>query len=681
MRGASTAPFTLWRAIRWAAMVAVVGLLATSFASVSQAGQSDRVTPRTAADGANGSFSFLNGSTAVLALAFFDDSLIAGSEEGPFLPSDDTAIAGWSGGAWAPLGRGLASPVVFTLTVQDDTLIAAGNFVGARDDTGTGLISGTSGIAAFANGRWHSMRSIGTPPPTIYSLAVMDDTLYAGGQLDDTLAGPAGTAIAQWGDDTWSPLGAGLNLGAGTNMVLAAGDDTLYVGGRFVSWVGVTPGLATPGLAAWSDDTWHAPVPPADDLSGDDTTVILSMVVQDDTLYVGGNLYLPGGSSSTRYIAAQADGTWHALGSGVNAPVTALAVDETHGLVYAGGIFPNPRSADDTLIAQAFDTGTGEWIALDDSSATSPFSFNTSSPRSFAVDDSVVYIGAGNIQGRGDTGGSVIRWTWEAPTATLTTTSGFAGSTVDVTGWSLIGVDSVRFDGTSAIISRDDSTSLTATVPNLSPGTYPVTVSAVGGTTTAGTFTVNAPPPPPPAPMPPGAPTAVTATAGDASATLTWQAPANPGTYPVTSYQVESVPGGQSCLASSLTCEITGLTNGTTYTFRARALSGAGWGAWSTPSNAVTPSTNPTPTSSIQVTGTREGRIVTVTGSTTGFGMGGMVTSHVRTARGTRYIQGSTVLVDIAGEFTWSRQLSPRKTLWVYFTGDGVKSNILRLSP
>jgi len=238
---------------------------------------------------------------------------------------------------------------------------------------------------------------------------------------------------------------------------------------------------------------------------------------------------------------------------------------------------------------------------------------------------------------------------------------------------------------TSASISRDDSTSLTATVPNLSPGTYTVTVSAVGGTTTAGTYTVNAPPPPPPpppAPLVPGAPTAVTATAGDASATLTWQAPANPGTYPFTSYQVESVPGGQSCQASSLTCEITGLTNGTTYTFRARALSAAGPGAWSLPSNAVTPEAPPPPpTPTIVITGSREGRAVKVAGLTTDFGMGGMVTSHVRTARGTRYTQGSAVLVDIAGEFAWARKLAPRKSLWVYFTGDGVKSNILRMTP
>ena len=70
-----------------------------------------------------------------------------------------------------------------------------------------------------------------------------------------------------------------------------------------------------------------------------------------------------------------------------------------------------------------------------------------------------------------------------------------------------------------------------------------------------------------------------------------------------------------------------------------------------------------------------------VEGSTTGFGLGGMVTAYTRTARGTPYAEGATTLVSMDGTFEWSRSVAKRKTLWVYFTGGGVKSNILRLSP
>ena len=79
--------------------------------------------------------------------------------------------------------------------------------------------------------------------------------------------------------------------------------------------------------------------------------------------------------------------------------------------------------------------------------------------------------------------------------------------------------------------------------------------------------------------------------------------------------------------------------------------------------------------------GDRSGNLVTVRGYTNDFGMGGMVTAYVRTKRGVPYSQGATVLVSADGTFRWSRVLSSRKTLWVYFTGGGVKSNILRLTP
>ena len=60
---------------------------------------------------------------------------------------------------------------------------------------------------------------------------------------------------------------------------------------------------------------------------------------------------------------------------------------------------------------------------------------------------------------------------------------------------------------------------------------------------------------------------------------------------------MQASPGGASCLVTveTLSCIITGLTNGTTYTVRGRALNGAGWGDFSTPSGPVTPTDSPDP--------------------------------------------------------------------------------------
>lgn len=146
----------------------------------------------------------------------------------------------------------------------------------------------------------------------------------------------------------------------------------------------------------------------------------------------------------------------------------------------------------------------------------------------------------------------------------------------------------------------DDSTGVLAGTPTTA-GTYTFTIRATNasGTTTTSSRTItvaaNPAPPTPPSPVPPSAPTNATATAGNGQASISWVPPANPGTFPVTSYQVTASPGGQSCLTSSTSCTITGLTNGTTYTFTVAALNGAGWGASAT-SNAVTPSVNPAPT-------------------------------------------------------------------------------------
>jgi uncharacterized repeat protein (TIGR01451 family) len=92
--------------------------------------------------------------------------------------------------------------------------------------------------------------------------------------------------------------------------------------------------------------------------------------------------------------------------------------------------------------------------------------------------------------------------------------------------------------------------------------------------------------------FPPGAPRDVVATAGDGQATITWSPPAHDGGAPITSYAVTAGPGGHTCTwtGGPLTCTITGLTNGTHYTFTVRATNAAGSGPPSVASNAVTPS-------------------------------------------------------------------------------------------
>ncbi|MEI6680734.1 MAG: FISUMP domain-containing protein [Mariniphaga sp.] len=90
----------------------------------------------------------------------------------------------------------------------------------------------------------------------------------------------------------------------------------------------------------------------------------------------------------------------------------------------------------------------------------------------------------------------------------------------------------------------------------------------------------------------PGVPTIGTATAGNAQATVTFNAPASNGGSAITSYTATSSPGGFTGIisqAGSGTITITGLTVGTAYTFTVKATNAAGAGAASAASNSVTP--------------------------------------------------------------------------------------------
>jgi alpha-tubulin suppressor-like RCC1 family protein/uncharacterized protein YjbI with pentapeptide repeats len=87
----------------------------------------------------------------------------------------------------------------------------------------------------------------------------------------------------------------------------------------------------------------------------------------------------------------------------------------------------------------------------------------------------------------------------------------------------------------------------------------------------------------------PDAPTGLTATAGNGSATLGWTAPASDGGSPGTGYTVAISPAAGSVVVSGTTAAVTGLTNGTAYTFTVAAINGAGTGPASSPSSPFTP--------------------------------------------------------------------------------------------
>jgi hypothetical protein len=157
--------------------------------------------------------------------------------------------------------------------------------------------------------------------------------------------------------------------------------------------------------------------------------------------------------------------------------------------------------------------------------------------------------------------------------------------------------------GTSPTLTATASSGLPVTFTSSTPGVCTVTSGGVLTFLKSGTATINADQAGDGSYMPaptvtqsftvnavwPGAPTTVTAAAGDTQATVSFSPPTSDGGASITSYMVMSNPEGLIGIGAASPITVTGLTNGTTYTFTVTATNSVGTGLPSAASNSVTP--------------------------------------------------------------------------------------------
>ena len=173
--------------------------------------------------------------------------------------------------------------------------------------------------------------------------------------------------------------------------------------------------------------------------------------------------------------------------------------------------------------------------------------------------------------------------------ATVTWTAPAADGGAPVTQYQVKAIPS----GKTAVV-HGCPTATSATVTGLADGhSYLFTVTATNATGTsqrAVTESVVTPL------GPPDPPTHVVATADDGSAAVSWQAPAVDNGSPVTSYTVAPSPPCPGCRGLTVSggppatlTTVSGLTDGTSYTFAVKAANALGTGAASVASTTVTP--------------------------------------------------------------------------------------------
>lgn len=146
--------------------------------------------------------------------------------------------------------------------------------------------------------------------------------------------------------------------------------------------------------------------------------------------------------------------------------------------------------------------------------------------------------------------------------------------------------------GYTYLWSSSAASQTTATVTGLGAGTHTVTITDANGCTKQQSFTLDAPPV-----TAPGAPTIGTATAGDRQASVTFTAPVSNGGSAITTYTATANPGGAfgTCAGpAACVATVTGLSNGTAYTFSVTASNAIGTSVASGASNSATPKGNQT---------------------------------------------------------------------------------------
>jgi hypothetical protein len=181
-----------------------------------------------------------------------------------------------------------------------------------------------------------------------------------------------------------------------------------------------------------------------------------------------------------------------------------------------------------------------------------------------------------------------------APTATggelaigVYVDSGFGDTLTAGSGWTQRSNVSKTSD--MELLSEDQGLASAGATPNASVSTGANTVWAMATVVFAGANSGSA--------SAPAAPTGVTATPGDGTATVSWTAPSNGGSA-ITSYTVTPWNGSTQLASTTVTgsplwtsTTISGLSDGTAYTFTVTATNSVGTSTPSSPSAAVTPST------------------------------------------------------------------------------------------
>jgi alpha-tubulin suppressor-like RCC1 family protein len=528
-------------------------------------------------------------------------SVAAGGDHSLALTSGGNVWA-WGANSSGQLGNGTTSPSSTPVEVKNSAgsgpltnivaIAAGGSFSMALQSNGAVWTWGYNNDGELGNNS-QTPSSLPVSPTALSSVSA----IAAGSKF--ALAVKSGNVWA-WGAGSNGQLGDALNQNSSIPVTViespTAGGGTLS-GVTAVAAGGVHAlALASGTVWSWGDNTYGELGNGSTSSSPQNTAVKVSNL--SDAAAIAAGQYHTLALTSSNQVLGWGLNSSGQLGDGndSNSDVPVTVPNLTASVIAAGGNHSAAIRTDNTV------TGSAVWTW---------------------GDDALGELGTGTTGSSGDSNTPVAaEWMPGAPTA-VTAVPGPGTATVN---WSAPG-----YNGNAALTPYTITASpggQTATAPGSSTsgsisglpyGSYTFTVTAAN---VVGNGPTSAPSSAVVLPTVPGAPTSVTATAGNSSASVSWTAPSYNGESSITSYVVTASPGGEQATAPSgqTYTTLTGLAPGTSYTFTVFATNAEGNGTASAPSNAVVPYTFPgAPTSVSAAAGSSSATVTWAAPSSNGY--------------------------------------------------------------
>lgn len=271
------------------------------------------------------------------------------------------AVARWDGSQWHALGGGMTTAsgqtsAVHALAVFQNELYAGGLFQRAGNVN-------VPGLAKWNGSSWQPVgtgltASTSFGPRVTSLLAAPDGRLYIGGSFA-TAGGVQSPNLVAWDGTAFHAVGGG--IGGPVNTFVFALEEyqgDIVAGGNF----GAIGSLIVDNVARFDGQQWHAMNGGVRDWAI--STAVYSLEVYQGDLFVGGNFVDvgPDGASTTAYRVARWDGQWHGIGgiAGSDLATTALAMTVWDGELIVGGEFS--YAGDSFQVGQpAVSTSVARW--------------------------------------------------------------------------------------------------------------------------------------------------------------------------------------------------------------------------------------------------------------------------------------------------------------------------------